>query len=334
MLNLSRELLGNDNLYNNLLHRFNSKNLPNSLILNAQKGIGKTTFAFILLQEIICNFVTSNLINHHINLIYSNAHPNIKYVKKENNDKNNSLNSNISVDQIRILENFIYQSSLNKIPKFIIIDSADDLNLNASNALLKILEEPKKDTYFILISHQISKLIPTITSRCIRFYLEKISLDHFSKILLKYDPKIDNKEIDFLYDLSNGSPGISIEILSEDINDLYDSIIKILDDQDPLSSNVIHIVNKVAKFSNDKFKIFLLLLRHILLNITKFNLGISFMNKNLSYSLEEIIRIAKKFNFNKSMKILEYLNENENDLFNYNLDKKIFNINIFSHLKN
>ena len=136
-----------------LINNYHKKSLANSMIFSGQKGIGKNTFIFNLLKEIFKSSVNKNHFFHHLNLIDNNSHPNIKYLIRDYDDKLKKEKTVISVDQIRKLNNFFYESTLNDLPKFIIIDSADDLNINASNSLLKILEEPKKkNVYFFNFS--------------------------------------------------------------------------------------------------------------------------------------------------------------------------------------
>ena len=95
------------------------------------------------------------------------------FIDKEIDEKSKKQRNYIVIDQIRDLESFIYQSSLLELPKIILIDCADDLNINSSSSLLKILEEPRKNTFFFLISHNPSKLSDTILSRCLKFYFKK-----------------------------------------------------------------------------------------------------------------------------------------------------------------
>ena len=218
------------------------------------------------------------------------------------------------------------------MPKFIIIDSADDLNINASNSLLKILEEPKDNTYFILITHQLSNLLPTIRSRCVKFYFKKPNLNEFSQILNYKEQIKDINEINFLYYLSNASPGIALEIISENIKELYVSIIKILKINDPLSSEVINLANLLNNYSNENFKIFLFLIRFVLVTIIKINIGFQFNNDFHTIFCDFFKKNEIKIKNSTSLEILEYLNNNENDLFIYNLDKKIFSLNIFASL--
>ena len=170
MISLSKNLIGHNDLVKNILNNYEKKTLSNSIIFSGQKGIGKTTAAFYLINKLFFNIDSKNNNNH---LTYKNLHPNIRYIQKLFDEKTNKFKSNISIDQIRGLGNFINQSAFENLPKFIIIDSVDDLNNSSSNSLLKSLEEPKINTYFILITHQISSILPTIKSRCINYIAEK-----------------------------------------------------------------------------------------------------------------------------------------------------------------
>ena len=329
---LSRQLIGNNQLLIKLNDSFKKQTLSNSIIFTGTKGIGKTTLAFFFINNVF-NYLINDKISRHTNLIYNNSHPNVKYLQKEFDEKNNKFKTFINIQQIRNLENFLYQSSFNNLPKFILIDSADDLNNNAANSLLKALEEPKKNTYFILIAHQLSSLLPTLRSRCIKFYIDKPDLKQFTQILNLLDVFNDLDEVDFLYNLTNGSPGIALEIITKNIKELYLLIIEILTINEPLSSEVIKLADSVQNYSNEQFKIFLFLIRFILMTIIKINFGFNFKNSFYSIFHETIEKKAIKIENTSSLQILEYLNNNENDLFVYNLDKKIFSLNIFSSLK-
>lgn len=330
---LLKKFVGNEILIDSLIDNFNNNNLSKSLIFAGPKGIGKTTLAFYIIKKIykIC---TKNIsLDHHLKLITNNSHPNIKYIKKEFDEKTKRLKKNINIDQIRSFENFIHQSSFNNLPKFILIDSADDLNTSSSNAILKNLEESKNNTYFLLISHQISSILPTIRSRCNKLFIKKPNKDEFVKIINLYSDIQDTDKINFLYYLTNGSPGIALEIISDNIDSLNDIIIEILYNNEPLSSSVINLANTVSSYTTDKFKIFLMLLRFILITITKIKLGLNIQNQ-LSFNLyENLSKLSYQISNAKIIEILEYLNINEKDLFVYNLDKKIFSLNIFSNLK-
>ena len=325
MINFSKNIVGHQNIIDKLLYKFENNTLHNSLIFFGQNGIGKTTLAFNFISKIL-KIIDNNNYNNHISLLYKNSHPNIRYITRLYDETKDKTSEYISIDQIRGLNNFISQSSFNNVPKFIIFDSADNFNKNSSNSLLKILEEPSNNTYFILISHQLSNILPTIRSRCIKFYFNKPSKVIFHEIIKNENVDINNNDIDFLYLLSNGSPGTAIKISSDKMNELYDSIINITNyNKDNLSKKIYDLSEYVSNFSNDEYKVFLMLLRFILINIIKNNLGIlsEFTTLNDESFITKLI----------SFEILEFIDNNEKDLFIYNLDKKIFCLNIFIPLK-
>ena len=110
--------------------------------------------------------------NKSFNLVKNNSHPNF-YFSYINEDK-----KSISVNEIRDIISFCNKSSFNNREKIVLIDNVEYLNNNASNALLKILEEPNEKVIFILIKDSAKFLLKTINSRCINF---NINLGHTQK---------------------------------------------------------------------------------------------------------------------------------------------------------
>ena len=150
---------------NNLLI---SKNLPQSVIFSGEDGLGKKTFllhffAFCLLsdlgkKEYLKDFVIKDL--NILKKLANNEFPNFKIIERD------VKKSFIQINQIREVTSFCsYEASL-KTPRFILISNIEDLNSNATNSLLKLLEEPPKNTYFFLIRNSHSKIYETILSRC------------------------------------------------------------------------------------------------------------------------------------------------------------------------
>ncbi len=325
------EALGFEKEHQYLLNAFKSNNLNNSIIISGQKGIGKNTFLFNIIREFFKLSIDSNKLNHHFNLLLNNTHPNVKYISKEFDEKTKKLKSYINIDQIRNLKNFSNESSLiNNLLKVIIIDSADDLNNNSSNSILKILEEPKNNTFIFLISHQLSSLLPTIRSRCLKIKCKNHNIDNFKIILQNKFFDIDNEHINFLYDLSNGSPGVAIKFNDEEIFDLFDEFSSSLILKKPLSYNNIILASKLAEFDNDKLKIFISILKFILLNLSKIKIGVNVFDLYISEKIKNLLISSDHISQKTIMKKLEYLINNENDLFTYNLDKRNFLINFFS----
>ena len=334
MASLSKKLIGFEKILSTLKENIINKTLSNSLIFYGNKGIGKSTLAYFLINNVFDEIYKEKLSSNHTNLIYNNSHPNVRVLRKEYDEKTKKLKNNIIINQIRELESFIYQFSIDGSPKFIIIDNSDDLNINSSNALLKILEEPKKNIYIILITNIISKLLPTIRSRCIKFKFSDPTFDQFNEIISNQEELIDKNILKFLYDLSEGSPGLAIQLYSENFREIFDHLIEIFKEKKSLSSNILQLSNQVGTYSNDQFILFLSLIKFIIVHTTKINLGIDIQKNFISDISKSLLEMSKYLDNQISQKILEYLNTYEKDLFIYNLDKKIFILNIFSPLSN
>ena len=241
----------------------------------------------------------------------------------------------ILIQSIRELRKTLYLKSEPNGRKIVLIFDAHLLSVGigeAANALLKILEEPKYNTYFILITNQISSLLATLRSRCLKFNFEKPSFEGFNKILLFHNDKLKSEEISFLFDLSNGSPGLALELFSEDIKDIYSTLLEILSIKESLSTKVINLSTCVSSYSNDQFKIYISIIKFILITILKIKAGCNFSNSFRSNILHSLEKLSSTFDNLICFEILEYINNNENDLFTYNLDKNIFNLNIFTPL--
>jgi len=326
-----KKIIGFDDDFNLLLNQLVNHNLNNSLLLTGNKGIGKYFFLKQLIEEYIKVKINNDQTEHHLTLLYNNSHPNIRYIKKEIDEKTKKMKNFITIDQIRKLNQFSLETSIiDNMPKFILIDSADDMNLNASNAFLKILEEPKINTYFFLISHQPSSLLSTIKSRCLKINLLNHNFDNFSSILQLTKPNIDKEIIKFLFDITNGSPGLSSDYDFEEILELFEKIIHLVVDIDPFSNSNNDIIDVLSNFENEKLKIYLSLIKFILITISKIKIGIDISENYLSSNILKIENISNQISKYTIQKKLDYLINNENDLFTFNLDKKIFMINFIA----
>jgi len=158
--------------------------LPNKIILSGEKGIGKATLAYHLI-----NFVLSkdeeksydyknnkiNSENKSYKLIQNKSNPNFYLIDVLQEKKN------IDINQIRDLIIKLNKSSFNKKKRFVLIDNIELLNINSINALLKILEEPNEDVNFILI-HNNRRVLSTLKSRCLNFKVN-LTKDQSIKII-------------------------------------------------------------------------------------------------------------------------------------------------------
>ena len=324
------ELIGFEKEYSDLLKRYKSNNLPNSILIHGLSGIGKRTFLNKLVKNILnIEFKDSNL-DHHLNLFKNNTHPNIKIIEKEIDSKTGKIKTNITIDQIRRLKTFLNSTSIiQNSSKIVIIDSADYLNISSANSMLKILEEPKENTYIFLISNQISLLLPTIRSRCLKIKFNTHNLTNFTNIIKDNIDEISNEEINFYFELTYGSPGTTILYYNNDFLDIFQLSIKCLLSND-LDDDKINLSNILSKLTNDEFNNYLSMLKFILIVANKLKVNRddkSLVNMPNYLELESLSTNLTKKNL---IDRFDYLTNNQKELFSLNLDKKIFILNFLT----
>ena len=211
---LQKCLFGHYEIFDTLKNLYLNKKFPNKIILSGEKGIGKCTLAYHVINYILSlnedhNYDTKNYKinseNKSYKLINNKSNPNFNLIDVEDGKKN------IDINQIRDLISNLNKSSFNTNPRFVLIDNINLLNLNSVNALLKVIEEPNDNINFILINSN-KRVLPTLKSRCINF---KMSLSQNQVI------EIVNKIIDKdIYDLLNEelinyyvTPGMLLQVL-------------------------------------------------------------------------------------------------------------------------
>lgn len=324
------ELIGFEKEYSDLLKRYKSNNLPNSILIHGLSGIGKRTFLNKLVKNIINIEFKDNNVDHHLNLFKNNTHPNIKIIEKEIDSKTGKIKTNITIDQIRRLKTFLNSTSIiQNSSKIVIIDSADYLNISSANSMLKILEEPKENTYIFLISNQISLLLPTIRSRCLKIKFNTHNLTNFTNIIKDNIDEISNEEINFYFELTYGSPGTTILYYNNDFWDIFQLSIKCLLSND-LDDDKINLSNILSKLTNDEFNNYLSMLKFILIVANKLKVNRddkSLVNMPNYLELESLSANLSKKNL---IDRFDYLTNNQKELFSLNLDKKIFILNFLT----
>ena len=172
----------------NFIKLYKSQKLPNKILLSGEKGIGKSTLAYHIINHILSidEDNSYDLKNYKINpdnksfkLILNKSNPNFISIDIDDDKKS------IDINQIRSLILTLNKSSFNKKPRLVLIDNIELLNINSVNALLKVLEEPNDNIFFILINSN-KKILPTLKSRCLNYNItltSSQSLDITNKIL-------------------------------------------------------------------------------------------------------------------------------------------------------
>ena len=178
---LNSKLLALDEQFDQLINLYENNKFPKVLLLNGKKGLGK----FTLINHFLNYLFTKNEKEKKYNITKKEINTNSKFYSSLLNQTSQEIlflkaeeNKNIKIEDVRNLKQIISNTSLIDQPRFIIIDEVEYLNGNSANALLKILEEPSLNNFFILINNQQSDLLKTISSRCLA---ENIFMPHNKK---------------------------------------------------------------------------------------------------------------------------------------------------------
>ena len=287
---IQTKLYGLNNEFNDFIKLYKTKQLPNKILLSGQKGVGKCTLGYHIINYILsideeysynldeCSIFEEN---KSFKLIQNKSNPNFSLIDVLDEKKK------IEISQIRNLITNINKTSFNSKPRFVLIDNIENLNPNSINALLKIIEEPVANCFFILI-HNNHKILETLKSRCINF---KISLSNKSSILVSNKLVNDNIE----------------NLINKDFLDYY------------ITPGKIYNLIKFSKENKIDLKYMSLKdLLNLIIDENLYKKETTF--KNMIYELIELFMV-KKFSLHNA-EFIDYFLKKINNLKKYNLDEK------------
>jgi len=217
-------LIGHAATLKNMATLYAAGKFPHAVLLHGAKGIGKRTLAEQVAQTLICGVedgLTDTLSPNFLSAAYaqimegSNADYHILAPEKGK--------KSISIEQIRGL---LGDTSLTSdTPRTIIIDAAEDLTPEAANALLKTLEEPTANTHFFLVCHGLSRLLPTIISRCRLMRLQPLTEAECKTVLDVQLPPSDSVMLPKLVAHCGGCPGVALSELENKTYEVRDALV-------------------------------------------------------------------------------------------------------------
>jgi len=219
-----------------------SRRLHHGWLLAGPKGVGKASFARAAATRVLAEaagpaFDGAGLETPHdhpiAKLIAAGSHPDFRWLERLEKERGEGLARNISVKQVRELGEFLNLTPALSPWRVIVIDSVDDLEASAANALLKMLEEPPANCLFFLVSHAPGRLLPTIRSRCRRLDFGKLGDDAMTSLLSRSLPETNSSEIERLVAFASGSIGRALGIAELDLAPLESEALAILREGDP-----------------------------------------------------------------------------------------------------
>jgi DNA polymerase-3 subunit delta' len=187
-------------------------------ILSGPRGVGKAGFALQAARDL----VGGRVMDHHPDII-ALAHPpkDEKEAAKRDEGKPYETKRNIPIDEVRAMQRRLTTRPTLGERRVVIVDPADDLETNASNALLKSLEEPPRGTFFLLVSHRIGRLLPTIRSRCRVLRFPAVADEKIDAVLKREAPQADAATRAAAIAASAGSPGVALEFVGLGLGELH-----------------------------------------------------------------------------------------------------------------
>ena len=230
-------LFGHDTAETAFLEAIHSGRMHHAWLITGPKGIGKATLAWRVARFLLATPMdqadalfaappseTLDIAPDHpvAHRIHALSEPGLFLLRRAWDREKKRLKTVITVDEVRRMKDFFGLSAGGNGRRVVIVDAAEEMNQNAANALLKMLEEPPKNAVLLLVSHQPSRLLPTIRSRCRTLPLGAVSHDAMTGALQQAGIEADDGAA--LAELAAGSVGEAVAMIQQEGLTLYAEI--------------------------------------------------------------------------------------------------------------
>jgi len=248
------ELFGQDEALSRASRAIRGGRPPHGLLLAGEPGIGKATLAYRIARYLLRYGATgdgpADLFvppdDRVSRQVEAGAHPGLLVLRRPWDDKG-KLKSFLTVSEVRKLGEFFGLKSASGGWRVALIDSADDMNPNAANALLKNLEEPPARSLLILIGHAPGKLLPTIRSRVRRLDMKPLPENLVVEMLTRMAPDLGQDERSLLARLSEGSLGLALRLAGEEGAQLAEGAEQLLATGSPDWTAMLKLADRVGR---------------------------------------------------------------------------------------
>lgn len=260
-------ILGQDRAVTQFAAAWATRKVHHAWLLAGPKGVGKASFAGAAARRVLAEaagpafdlpLLECPADHAMVKLINAGSHPDMRWIERVTNEKTGNLNRGIKIEQIRELGHFMGMSAAMSGWRIAVIDSIDELEGPAANALLKMLEEPPPNTIIFLVSNAPGKLLPTIRSRCIRLDFQTLEDDVMASILDRDTGSGSDSERRRIIAMAGGSVSRALAFSQLGLAKLEDSALAILREGDPTNARRSELANELGKKgSAEKYAAFL-----------------------------------------------------------------------------
>ncbi|MBT3904965.1 MAG: DNA polymerase III subunit delta' [Rhodospirillaceae bacterium] len=266
------DLLGHEHAETALLNGFNSGRLAHAWLITGPRGIGKATLAYRFARFILAN--SSNIgggpslfgdappaptslnispDNPIFHRVAGGGHSDLLGIERTRDQKTNKLRTVIRVEEVRQVGGFFGLTASEGGWRVVVIDAADEMNVNAANAVLKVLEEPPDRALLLLVSHNPGRLLPTIRSRCRVLRLNPLADPVVEDLIARYHPELSMDDRSDLVRLSDGSIGHALALADGAGVELYRDMINLIEALPSLDTEAVHkLGDKVARVGSEQ----------------------------------------------------------------------------------
>jgi DNA polymerase-3 subunit delta' len=234
-------LLGHESAQRTMLAAHQSGRLHHAWLIAGPRGIGKATLAWRFARFLLCGQQQGGLFGGGApdgldvpadapgrSLVDARSHPDLFHLRRTLNPDTGRMRAEIAVDDVRELGAFMHMTPAMGQWRVAIVDSADEMNRNSANAVLKILEEPPPNAVLLIVTHAPGRLLPTIRSRCRRLALQPLSDEIVMRLLADHAAAVKEEERTALARLAEGSIGRALDLAGSGSLELYDEMVRVL----------------------------------------------------------------------------------------------------------
>lgn len=296
-----------------------------AILIEGPEGIGKATLAFRFANHVlthpepaeapeeIADPDPNSIVSRQI---ASGASHNLLHLTRPVDEKTGKVKSAITVDEVRRAGKFFSQTSGTGNWRIVIVDPADDLNRNAANAILKILEEPPKRSLFLVLTHAPGKLLPTIRSRCLPLQLKPLASDAMRDAMTNLGFDLSGPNAQKVLASADGSVSEALKLINYGGLDIMTAFETILSGQEPAIRKDMHKLAEVlaGKDSETIFDFFVALVTGYVMGEARKAARDGDIDQadrfaRLSSGVTERISVAQAYNLDRKQTVLMILDD-------------------------